>query len=64
MTITVNWCEQLPVTDTIHVSTIDRDVPEVVSDYVKGGYVYIYLKDEGSGIDYGKYMQRTRMVIN
>ncbi|MGI6766254.1 MAG: hypothetical protein ACOX4R_03430 [Lentihominibacter sp.] len=60
MTITVTCVNNQYVTDKVHVSTIDRDVPEVVSDYVRDGYVYIYLKDEGSGIDYAKIYAKSQ----
>lgn len=54
MLVTVTCVNNQYTTDTIHVSTIDREVPQVVKDSVRDGYIYIYVKDEGSGIDYGK----------
>mgnify|MGYP003605903218 CR=1 FL=1 len=52
MTITVTCVNNQYVSTKVNVSTIDREVPQVVNDKVKDGLVYIYLKDAGSGIDY------------
>ena len=54
MTVTVTCVNNQWETTEVQVSTIDREVPEVTNDQVKDGYVYIYLKDEGSGVDWAK----------
>lgn len=54
MTVTVTCVNNQWTTTEVEVSTIDREVPEVVSDELSDGFVYLHLKDEGSGIDYKK----------
>ncbi|MCQ2546293.1 MAG: hypothetical protein MJ161_01940 [Clostridia bacterium] len=60
MTVTVTCVNNQYETAQVQVSTIDRDVPKVVSDEAKDGMIYIYLKDEGSGIAWSKiYAQKS-----
>ncbi len=54
MEIVVNCLNQQYISKTVEVSSVDRTVPEIVSDTVKDDYVYIYLKDEDSGLDFDK----------
>lgn len=54
MTVTVTCVNNQWTSRQIQVSTIDRDVPEVVEDRLEGDFVYLYLKDEGSGVAWSK----------
>lgn len=39
-------------TASVTVETLDRTAPAIVSHKTKNGYVYLYIKDEGTGVDY------------
>lgn len=54
MVVTVKCVNNQYAMQQIEVSTIDRDVPNVVSDETKNGMIYIYLEDEGSGVAWQK----------
>ena len=54
MTVTVKCVNNQWTTRQIQVSTIDREVPVVTDDSLRGDYVYLYLKDEGSGVAWDK----------
>ena len=52
MTVTVTLMNNQQETKSIEVSNVDVEAPVVVSNEVDNEYVYLYLSDSGSGIDY------------
>ena len=52
MDVTVNFANKRSVTETINVTGVDRDVPELVSSKTANDKVYLYVKDTGSGINW------------
>lgn len=52
MTVTVTLMNNQQETKSIEVSNVDVEAPVVVSNEVDSEYVYLYLSDSGSGINY------------
>ncbi|MBR1629561.1 MAG: hypothetical protein IJ679_09930 [Lachnospiraceae bacterium] len=52
--VQVNFANRRTATDTASVSGIDRDVPKIVSNRVENGKIFLYLKDDGSGVFWKK----------
>lgn len=54
MTVTVTLLNNQTTTRYVDVANIDLKPPTVVSSDVANGQIYLYVSDEGSGIDYEK----------
>ncbi len=54
MEVTVNFANHRSVTKTVNVSGVDRRVPEIVSNKIEENKVYLYVKDDGSGVNWKK----------
>lgn len=52
MTVTVTLMNNQQETKSVEVSNVDVDAPLVVSNEIDNEYVYLYLSDSGSGINY------------
>lgn len=52
MTVTVTLMNNQQETKSVEVSNVDVEAPLVVSNDIDSDYVYLYLSDSGSGIDY------------
>lgn len=52
MSVTVELSNRQYVTKTIEVGTVDTEIPYLVSSALVDGKANLYVKDDGSGIDY------------
>lgn len=52
MTVTVTLANHQYSVQDIEVDNVDRDPPQLLSNKQKKRHVYLYLEDEGSGINY------------
>lgn len=53
LNMTVKLVNRQYITKSIDVSNIDLDIPYLVSSKSAKGKAYLYVKDDGSGVDYG-----------
>ncbi len=54
MDVTVNFTTRRSVTQSVDVTDVDRDVPELISSKTEGTKVFLYVQDSGSGINWNK----------
>ena len=54
MEVTVHFANHRIVTKTVKVTGVDRRVPEIVSSKIDTDMVHLYVKDDGSGIQWKK----------
>lgn len=52
MAVSVTLMNHQTVTNFIQVNNVDAEVPVIVSNSIDENYVYLYLSDAGSGINY------------
>jgi hypothetical protein len=52
MTVDVTLISRQYKEETISVTDVDETIPEVTDKYMKDGMVHLFVKDDGSGIDY------------
>ncbi len=54
MTVSVTLINRQTITHSIEVNNVDTEAPLVVSNSADHEHIYLYLSDNGSGIDYEK----------
>ena len=52
MNVTVNFVTKRSATETVDVTDVDREVPELISSKTEDNKVYLYVEDSGSGINW------------